>query len=144
MINIDVIVESWREDSKIDDLNLDKENVRIPSLHSKYVGMMVDENKSLRTLIRDRAILRRLLRSYYLGKADTDDLEKLGRDQFYEKILKNELNEYMDTDELMIRINARISTQEEKIDVLKEIIRSINSRGYQLKNAIDWHRLTMG
>ena len=144
MINIDEIVESWREDSKIDDLNLDKENVRIPSLHSKYVGMMVDENKSLRTLIRDRAILRRLLRSYYLGKADTDDLEKLGRDQFYEKILKNELNEYMDTDELMIRINARISTQEEKIDVLKEIIRSINSRGYQLKNAIDWHRLTLG
>ena len=144
MINIDEIVESWREDSKIDDLNLDKENVRIPSLHSKYVGMMVDENKSLRTLIRDRAILRRLLRSYYLGKADTDDLEKLGRDQFYEKILKNELYEYMDTDELMIRINARISTQEEKIDVLKEIIRSINSRGYQLKNAIDWHRLTMG
>ena len=144
MINIDEIVESWREDSKIDDLNLDKENVRIPSLHSKYVGMMVDENKSLRTLIRDRAILRRLLRSYYLGKADTDDLEKLGRDQFYEKILKNELNEYMDTAELMIRINARISTQEEKIDVLKEIIRSINSRGYQLKNAIDWHRLTMG
>ena len=144
MINIDEIVESWREDSKIDDLNLDKENVRIPSLHSKYVGMMVDENKSLRTLIRDRAILRRLLRSYYLGKADTDDLEKLGRDQFYEKILKNELNEYMDTDDLMIRINARISTQEEKIDVLKEIIRSINSRGYQLKNAIDWHRLTMG
>ena len=144
MVNIDEIVESWREDSKIDDLNLDKENVRIPSLHSKYVGMMVDENKSLRTLIRDRAILRRLLRSYYLGKADTDDLEKLGRDQFYEKILKNELNEYMDTDELMIRINARISTQEEKIDVLKEIIRSINSRGYQLKNAIDWHRLTMG
>ena len=144
MINIDEIVESWREDSKIDDLNLDKENVRIPSLHSKYVGMMVDENKSLRTLIRDRAILRRLLRSYYLGKADTDDLEKLGRDQFYEKILKNELKEYMDTDDLMIRINARISTQEEKIDVLKEIIRSINSRGYQLKNAIDWHRLTMG
>ena len=144
MINIDEIVESWREDSKIDDLNLDKENVRIPSLHSKYVGMMVDENKSLRTLIRDRAILRRLLRSYYLGKADTDDLEKLGRDQFYEKILKNELNEYMDTDELMIRINAKISTQEEKIDVLKEIIRSINSIGYQLKNAIEWHRLTLG
>jgi len=144
MMNIDEIVESWRQDSKIDDLNLDKENVRIPSLHSKYVGMMVDENKSLRTLQRDRAILRRLLRSYYLGKADSDDLEKLGRDQFLEKILKNELNEYMDTDDLMIRVNAKISTQEEKVDVLKEIIRSINSRGYQLKNAIDWHRLTMG
>jgi len=144
MMNIDEIVQSWREDSKIDDLNLDKENVRIPSLHSKYVGMMVDENKSLRTLYRDRAILRRLLRSYYLGKADTDDLEKLGRDQFLEKILKNELNDYMDTDELMIRVNAKISAQEEKIDVLKEIIRSINSRGYQLKNAIDWHRLTLG
>jgi len=143
-MNIDEIVESWRQDSKIDDLNLDKENVRIPSLHSKYVGMMVDENKSLRTLQRDRAILRRLLRSYYLGKADSDDLEKLGRDQFLEKILKNELNEYMDTDDLMIRVNAKISTQEEKVDVLKEIIRSINSRGYQLKNAIDWHRLTMG
>jgi len=144
MMNIDEIVESWREDSKIDDLNLDKENIRIPSIHSKYVGMMVDENKSLRSLIRDRAVLRRLLRAYYLGKADTDSLERLGREQFLEKILKNELNEYMDTDELMIRTNAKISAQEEKIDVLKEIIRSVNSRGYHLKNAIDWHRLTMG
>lgn len=132
-MNIDEIVESWREDSKIDDLNLDKENIRIPSIHSKYVGMMVDENKSLRSLIRDRAILRRLLRAYYLGKADTDSLERLGREQFLEKILKNELNEYMDTDELMIRTNAKISAQEEKIDVLKEIIRSVNSRGYHLK-----------
>jgi len=144
MIEIKQIAEEWKSDCIIDDLNLDKENTRIPSLHSKYVGMMVDENKELRKLVRDRAILRRLLRSYYLGEAEESDLEKLGRDQFYKKILKNELNEYLDTDKTMIVVNAKVSVLEEKVDVLKEIIRSINNRGYQLKNAIDWHRLTMG
>jgi hypothetical protein len=143
-MNIEEIVKSWQEDCKIDDLNLDRENIRIPSLHSKYVGMMVDENKSLRTLYRDRAILRRLLRSYYLGEADEKDLEQLGKEQFLKKILKNELNDYLETDDLMIRINAKVATQEEKIEVIKEIVKSINSRGFQLKNAIDWHRLTMG
>ena len=144
MIEIEQITKEWKSDCIIDDLNLDKENTRIPSLHSKYVGMMVDENKELRKLLRDRAILKRLLRSYYLGEAEESDLEKLGRDQFYKKILKNELNEYLDTDKTMIVVNAKVSVLEEKVDVLKEIIRSINNRGYQLKNAIDWHRLTMG
>jgi len=144
IMNIEEIVKSWQEDCKIDDLNLDREKIRIPSLHSKYVGMMVDENKSLRTLYRDRAILRRLLRSYYLGEADEKDLEQLGKEQFLKKILKNELNDYLETDDLMIRINAKVATQEEKIEVIKEIVKSINSRGFQLKNAIDWHRLTMG
>ena len=144
MIEIEQITKEWKSDCIIDDLNLDKENTRIPSLHSKYVGMMVDENRELRKLLRDRAILKRLLRSYYLGEAEESDLEKLGRDQFYKKILKNELNEYLDTDKTMIVVNAKVSVLEEKVDVLKEIIRSINNRGYQLKNAIDWHRLTMG
>lgn len=144
MISIDEIVQSWKDDCKIDDLNLDRENIRIASLHSKYVGFMVDENKILRTHYRDRAILKRILRSYYLGEADEKDLEQLGRDQFQKRIMKNELNDYFETDDLLIRINAKISAQEEKIDVLKEIIKSINGRGFQLKNAIDWHRLTMG
>jgi uncharacterized protein (UPF0297 family) len=144
MIEIEQITKEWKSDCIIDDLNLDKENTRIPSLHSKYVGMMVDENRELRKLLRDRAILKRLLRSYYLGEAEESDLERLGRDQFYKKILKNELNEYLDTDKTMIVVNAKVSIAEEKVDVLKEIIRSVNNRGYQLKNAIDWHRLTMG
>lgn len=144
MLEIEQITQEWKSDCKIDDLNLDKENTRIPSLHSKYVGMMVDENKVLRKLLRDRSILRRLLRKYYLGEAEEAELEKLNREQFLRKILKNELNEYMETDEDMIKINAMISVLEEKVDVIKEIIRSINNRGYQLKNAIDWHRLTMG
>ena len=144
MVDVEQITEEWKSDCVIDDLNLDKENTRIPSLHSKYVGMMVDENKELRKFLRDRAILRRLLRSYYLGESEESDLEKLGRDQFYKKILKNELNDHIDTDKMMVVLNAKVSAAEEKVDVLKEIIRSINNRGYQLKNAIDWHRLTMG
>jgi hypothetical protein len=144
MIDVEQITAEWKSDCVIDDLNLDKENTRIPSLHSKYVGMMVDENKELRKLLRDRAVLRRLLRGYYLGELEESDLERLGRDQFYKKILKNELNEHIDTDKTMIIINAKVSVLEEKVDILKEIIRSVNNRGYQLKNAIDWHRLTMG
>jgi uncharacterized protein (DUF39 family) len=45
---------------------------------------------------------------------------------------------------LIISIDAKISMLEVKVLTLEEIMKSINSRGYQIKNAIDWRRLTLG
>ena len=44
----------------------------------------------------------------------------------------------------MIALNTKIVYQEEFVDVLTEIIKSINGRGYVIKNSFDFLKFTMG
>ena len=40
--------------------------------------------------------------------------------------------------------SLRVSVQEEKVNYLEAILRQINNRGFQIKNAIDWNRFITG
>ena len=41
-MKIDQIIENWREDSKLDDVELDTEALKIPSLHAKYLKLLFE------------------------------------------------------------------------------------------------------
>lgn len=143
-MKLEQIIDSWREDTKLDDLNLDLESIKIPNLHGKYISILSDERIRLRSLLTQRKILTNKLRTYYSGACTQEELESLQRDQFLGKVLKTDLQLNVETDELMIELEAKISAQEVKVLALEEIMKSINNRGFQIKNAIDWRRLTVG
>jgi len=143
-MKLDDIIHSWKEDTKIDDLNLDVESTKIPNLHSKYISILSDERIKLRSFLSQKKSLTAKLKSYYSGAATQEELGALQREQFLGKVLKNELPLNIETDELMISLEAKISAQEVKVLALEEIMKSINNRGFQIKNAIDWRRLTVG
>jgi hypothetical protein len=91
-----------------------------------------------------RSKMKRTLTEYYLGEMDQEELEEFGRDQFYKKLLKNEIDTYIESDDMWIDINLKVALQQEKVNYLDSIIKSINNRGFQIKNAIDWLRFTNG
>ena len=39
-MNIEKIIEEWRKDSVLDDVDLDNEALRIPNLHAKYLKIL--------------------------------------------------------------------------------------------------------
>ena len=88
--------------------------------------------------------MKRELSEYYLGELDKDELEEIGREQFYKKLLKNEIETYIESDDEFIETNLKIALQEEKVNYIEAILKSINNRGFQIKNAIDWLRFTNG
>jgi len=88
--------------------------------------------------------IRKTLLEYYLGELDREELEQLGRDQFYKKLLKNEVDTYIESDDLFIDVNLKTSMQQEKVDYVEAIIKSLNNRNFQIKSAIDWARFTQG
>ncbi len=143
-MKIDDLLNEWKKDCLLDDLNLDKESVRIPLLHSKYIYMLADARARLRTHQIEKRSLISKLRNYYFGSATEKDLTDLGREQFLGKTLKNDISTNIEFDSEIIAIDAKISIFEIKISALEEIMKSLNARGYQIKNAIDWRRLTMG
>ena len=82
---------------------------------------------------------------YYRGDLNNpEDLAELGREPYPFKRLKNEVTYYVDSDSEMIQLNTKIAYQQEMVDVLEEIIKAINTRGYVIKNSLDFLRFTSG
>ena len=59
-------------------------------------------------------------------------------------ILKSDIGMYLDADEDIIKLSLKIGLQQEKIELLESIIKSFNSRGYNIRATIDWIKWTNG
>ena len=143
-MNIEQIVSEWDKDSKIDETELSTESVKIPKIHNKYLKIFMGERVTLFKLKAEKNRVKKTLLEYYLGELDKHELEELGRDQFYKKLLKNEVDVYIESDDLFIETTLKVAMQQEKVDYLERVIKSLDNRGFAIKNAIDFMRFTMG
>ena len=73
------------------------------------------------------------------------ELTELGWQQYLgAKPLKNEMEEHLQGDFDLIKKQDRISYYETVVSFLESVLRSIHSRGWDIKNAIEWHKFTNG
>lgn len=143
-MKIEDIVSEWDKDCKMDESELGQESTNIPIVHNKYLKIYVGEKAQEKRMFAQRNKLKRKLQEYYLGELDQDELEELGREQFYKKLLKNEVDTYIESDDMFIDLNLKLGLQQEKVNYIEAIIKSINNRGFQIKNAIDWLKFDNG
>jgi hypothetical protein len=142
-VKIEDIIDKWRTDAKVDDTELDREALNVPFLHAKYLTILSEERLKLRSMKLKIKEMTRLLGEYYRGDLNNpEDLADIGREPWPKTVLKQDLVQYVDADVDMIKLTTRLALQQETVDVCEEIIKSINSRGFAIKNAIDWRRLT--
>ena len=144
-MKIEDIISMWQEDVKIDETELSRESLNIPLLHGKYLKHFSDERLKLRALKMKHKQLSTRLADYYRGDLNNpEDLAELGREPYQFKRLKQEVSHYVDSDSEMIQLNTKVAYQQELVDILEEIIRAINTRGYVIKNSLDFLRFTSG
>jgi hypothetical protein len=140
---IEDIISSWREDCKLDDTELDIEALKIPNLHAKYLKLLAENRVKLRALRIKQKQLNQTLYDYYKGDLNNpEDLATINRDPWPKTVLKQDMSMYVDSDNDMVKMNSKIAMQEEIVGVCEEILKSVNNRGFQIKNAIEWRRLT--
>lgn len=143
-MKLDEIHALWSQDCEINRIELGEEALKIPKLHSKYLRMFSDERMLLRKLEEDRNTLKLLKIDYYRGVLPEEDLRANGWEPFRLSVLKSDLPMYLDADQDVIKINLKISVQQEKVDTLEAIIKSISNRGYLIKSAIDFEKFKVG
>jgi hypothetical protein len=73
-----------------------------------------------------------------------EDLKANGWEPFRLNVLKSDIPMYIEADQDIIKTNLRIAMQQEKVDSLESIIRSINNRGFLIKNAIEYEKFKVG
>ena len=143
-MKLEDIMGEWEKDSKLDTVELDKESLKIPTLHNKYLKIYTNENLLLKKMNHDFKEMERDKFEYYSGKMCQEDLEERGWDQFDHKLLKQDIPRYLDSDSGLIKMLLRIDYQKEKVETVKSIMTSINGRSFHISNAIKWQQFLNG
>jgi hypothetical protein len=136
-MNIEQVLEMWKEDSIIDDLKLDDTTVRMARVHSKYLELITISK------------MRR-------KKKDLDYKSKLSKDQIdafkweydpfggLNKPLKGDMNYYYDADLDIQKAQAALEYDKVLIETLEEIMSTIRWRHQNIGNIIKWRSFEAG
>ena len=137
--------DSWKDDCKIDEMNLGRESARTPNLHAKYLNYLSSTRLNLRKAESDYLNCRRMKYKYYRGEMTKQELENEGWEQWQgNKPLKNEMDEFLTVDSDLILLQDKVEYFKTVLYQLEQIIRSLNSRTWDIKNAIEWNKFTNG
>lgn len=135
----------WAEDCKVDQTNLGRAAARVPELHAKYLNMLSSVRLQYRKAEADYLRLRKLKYRYYRGELSKEELTELGWDQYLNnRPLKNEMDEVMTTDDDIIQSTDKLEYIKTILFQLEQILKSINSRTWDVKSAIEWYKFTNG
>ena len=143
-MKLEDIQELWHRDSEIDYTELGTESIRIPQIHDKYLKIFTDERIRLKGVEFELSKMVRTKTEYYSGKMSQEELERRGWEQYLGRLLKNEIANYIESDDDVIKLKQQLVVLQEKVSYLDSVIRMINNRGFQIKNALDWLKFTNG
>jgi len=143
-MNIEKLKELVDKDTQLDSLQLDVEAIRIPQLHGKYLGIFLDEKYIYKKLEKEYAEMLKFKWEYYTGKIDEEVLTKLNIDPFPLKILKSDLDIYINADQQLIELKVKLDLQKYKLEYLEGVIKEINNRQWVIRSIIDWRKFTNG
>lgn len=140
--DLDMIQSMWEKDSQIDPDNLHTESLNIPSLHAKYFEMYNNIVLLKKKAEQQKRNIRHERYEYYTGKADPDVYVE---DPFPKKIRDKEtLQKYLDADEKLSQVCLKIEYYETLLNYIESILKVIQNRTYQIKNAIEFIKFQAG
>ena len=140
-MTLEELQQSVDRDLKIDDTELDTESIKIPLLHNKYLQHYNKFSLLLKKSEYEYRVLKRQKWEYYTGKSDASVYKEKPFDL---KILKGDVHIYMDSDEELQRADQKEAYLKQVVSYLEQVLRSINTRNFIIKNAIDWKKFTSG
>ena len=140
-MTLDELKLQVQRDLKVDDEHLDTESLKNQEIKATYL-----DHKSRYELLlyRAKGDYKRLYREkweYYGGKADA---KIYASKPFDLKVLKTDLAVYITSDEEVINAENKIGYLETVVDYIKGVIKSVDNRGWDIKNAIEWKKFEAG
>jgi hypothetical protein len=139
------IQSEWEVDSKIDNLNLDGESLKVSRYHAKYLNLLSNSKLQLRKAESDYLRLHRNKARYYKGEMSKEELEELEWTQYLgPKLLKSDVGNMIETDDEVIRVLDKIEYYKTVVFQLEQILKSLASRSFDIRNSIEWLKYTNG
>ena len=144
-MNIEQLHDLWDVDCALDDNHLDRESVRTPNLHAKYLRHLIQHKMKLAALAVDYDTLRQKKFRYYRGEMGKVELEELSWSQWQGiKPLKNEMMEFLEGDVDLNRVSIKREYINCMVQAIEAILGQIKARDWQIRNAIEIKKFISG
>jgi hypothetical protein len=140
-MDLEQLQEQAEKDLKINDTELDLESLKTPQIYNKYLKQYTKYKLLLTRAESDYNTLKRDKWEYYTGKASPEVYEEKPFDL---KILKTDIDKYIDADEDIQKASQKVVYLQTTVDFLERTLRQVSNRTYTIKNAIDWRKFTSG
>lgn len=144
-MTLDETLDMWNQDCTINGDHLDRESVRTPNLHSKYLRYLIQHKMKHAALQAEYNTLRQKKFRYYRGEMGKDELTDLNWNQWQGiKPLKNEMEEFLEGDSDLNRINIKCEYLKCMIEAFESILNQLKARDWQIRNALEWKKFVAG
>jgi len=140
-MDLEQLQELADKDLKINDTELDLESLKTRQLHNKYMKHLTKFKLLLTRAEDEYRTIKREKWEYYTGKADPAVYQLK---PFNLKILKQDVDKYIEADEEIQKATQKVKYLETVVDFLDRTIRQVSNRTFTIKNAIDWRKFTSG
>ena len=147
MIKLEDILEMWKKDSPIDEMNLDAASIQSAKLHSKYLELLSitkllqrRREMEFQTLLKDKWL-------WYNGKMTKAQIDEKGwgyHPMSGLKVLKGDMDYFYNSDPQIQAAKGQIEYIKTTVETLTDIMENIKWRHQNIKNMIDWRRFTSG
>lgn len=143
-MKLEDIQAEWDIDSVIDRSELGNESLKISELHNKYFKIYTNERLLLKKYEADLKVLKLGKYEFYIHGPSDESRKKGWQQPAIGRIMKPDVNSYLEADPDLITLCLKIGLQNEKIDFLDSIIKSLTARGFNIKNALEWEKFKVG
>ena len=140
-MTLDELKEEVNNALKVNDERLDTEALKNQELYTKYLDHKSRFELLLHKAKGDYKKMYREKWEYYGGKADA---KVYVTKPFDLKVLKSDLSVYIESDDEIIQCEHKVAYLETVVKYIDGVLKSINSRGWDIKNAIDWKKFEAG
>lgn len=121
--------------------HMDTSSLSIPELHAKYLQLIYDEKLALEYFKTEYKVLKRDKWLYYTGKSDPEVYKEK---PFNLTILKADVDKFLDADTDLNAIHLKVKAQEEKLNLITDIVKTIVGHSFSVGNAIKWKKFLNG
>ena len=140
-MTLDELKIQVQNDLKVDNEHLDTESLKNQEIKAKYLD---HKSRYELLLFKAKGDYKRMYREkweYYGGKSDA---KIYATKPFDLKVLKTDLAVYISSDEEIIDAENKVGYLETVVDYIKGVIKSVDNRGWDIKNAIEWKKFEAG
>lgn len=138
-MKIEDITTEWAADTELlnDPTEISRSLLSIPKLHHKYYRYFLNEKLVHMKYVAEYNILKVEKHEFFI-QGPSKETEALGwKYPASGKVLKSDINIYMEGDRQIIDATLKAGMQNAKVDYIKSILENLKYRGHDLKAALD-------
>lgn len=140
-MNLEELFLEANKDLIIDNSELDREALRNPYLYGKYLKFHCQSKAEYKNTEEEYKKMYLDKYQYYTGKADPEVYKEKPFDL---KVLKGDVNMYLDADEDLSNMRKAVEYSKSRVDYLEKTLKNIQDRNWHIKSAIDWRKFLEG